>query len=284
MNKIGFMQGRLCPMVNNQIQAFPFNNWESEFPLANKLRLSCVEWTLDYPNLRINPFLQNETKNKILRIANKYEIAIPSITLDCCMQKPFWKEINQKSYNELLEDFNLIIKSAGQLESKILVLPLVDNGSINNIHQIDILKKTFDMISDQLEKYGLKIAIESDLPPFKLRKFINNFDSKFIGINYDSGNSASLGYDSDVEFCEYGNRILNLHIKDRTLGGNTVRLGKGNTDFKKLFKNIKNSNYEGNFILQTARGKDNKDFEELKINLSFLKKFDHDSFNNLNLQ
>ena len=42
------------------------------------------------------------------------------------------------------------------------------------------------MISDQLEKYGLKIAIESDLAPFKLSKFINNFDSKFIGINYDS--------------------------------------------------------------------------------------------------
>ena len=51
MNEIGFMQGRLCPM-NNQIQAFPFDDWESEFPLANKLGLSCIEWTLDYPNLR----------------------------------------------------------------------------------------------------------------------------------------------------------------------------------------------------------------------------------------
>ena len=284
MNKIGFMQGRLCPMVNNQIQAFPFNDWESEFPLANKLGLSCIEWTLDYPNLRINPFLQNENRNKLLTISKKYKVFIPSITLDCCMQQPFWKAKNKLSDNELLDDFNLIIKAAGQLETKILVLPLVDNGSINNLNEIDILKNTFDKISDQLEKFSLKIAIESDLPPLKLSKFINNFDSNFIGINYDSGNSAALGYDSDEEFWEYGKRIINLHIKDRILGGNTVRLGKGNTDFIKLFKNIKNSCYEGNIILQTARGEHNKDFEELKINLSFLKKFDKDSFNNLNLK
>ena len=64
MNKIGFMQGRLSKLVNNQIQAFPFKNWLNEFPLANKLGISCMEWTLDYPKLRqILCYWQNIKKN-----------------------------------------------------------------------------------------------------------------------------------------------------------------------------------------------------------------------------
>ena len=55
MNKIGFMQGRLSPLVNNQIQSFPFETWLDEFPLANRLGTSCMEWTLDYPKLHQNP-------------------------------------------------------------------------------------------------------------------------------------------------------------------------------------------------------------------------------------
>ena len=36
-NKIGFMQGRLSDLVLNQIQAFPKDNWENEFPEAIQL-------------------------------------------------------------------------------------------------------------------------------------------------------------------------------------------------------------------------------------------------------
>ena len=57
MNKIGFMQGRLSPLVGNQIQAFPFDYWLDEFPLAKDLGFKCMEWTLDYPKLHQNPLL-----------------------------------------------------------------------------------------------------------------------------------------------------------------------------------------------------------------------------------
>ena len=45
--QIGFMQGRLSPLVDNQIQAFPFNHWDQEFALAKEIGLGCMEWTLD---------------------------------------------------------------------------------------------------------------------------------------------------------------------------------------------------------------------------------------------
>ena len=34
IEKIGFMQGRLSPLVNGHIQAFPWQNWEREFAIA----------------------------------------------------------------------------------------------------------------------------------------------------------------------------------------------------------------------------------------------------------
>ena len=71
MKNIGFMQGRLSPIIDNKIQSFPFNYWEKEFSKAKKIGLSCMEWTLDYPNLEINPLLNESYIKKILGLSKK---------------------------------------------------------------------------------------------------------------------------------------------------------------------------------------------------------------------
>ena len=49
-----------------------------------------------------------------------------------------------------------------------------------------------------------------------------------IKINYDIGNSAAQGYNVIEELDTYGNRISDIHIKDRILNGGPVILGNGN--------------------------------------------------------
>jgi hexulose-6-phosphate isomerase len=71
--------------------------------------------------------------------------------------------------------------------------------------------------------------------------------------NYDSGNSASLGYDVRQELAAYGNRIGSVHIKDRIRGGGTVPLGTGNADLPALFTELAATEYAGDFVLQVAR-------------------------------
>ena len=82
-----------------------------------------------------------------------------------------------------------------------------------------------------------------------------------------------MGFNPDEEFDNYGDRIINVHVKDRLLNGGTVRLGNGAVNFGNVFNNLKKIKYKGNYILQTARSSRDRHFEELKINLSFLQNF-----------
>ena len=100
---------------------------------------------------------------------------------------------------------------------------------------------------------NLIILFESDFNPLELNRFISRLPSRGFGINYDIGNSASLGFDPRDEFIAYGSRIVNVHVKDRIRGGSTVPLGTGSADFPLVFSELSNCNYSGNFILQTAR-------------------------------
>ena len=77
-----------------------------------------------------------------------------------------------------------------------------------------------------------------------------------LKVNYDSGNSASLGYDPIDEFAAYGVRVGSVHIKDRVRGGGTVPLGSGDASFRALFECLAALGYSGDFVLQVARGTD----------------------------
>ena len=65
----------------------------------------------------------------------------------------------------------------------------------------------------------MNFPIESDLSPKEFSKLLECFDTKRITVNYDTGNSASMGFDVEEELEEYGNKISDIHIKDRFHGG-----------------------------------------------------------------
>jgi len=268
--RYGVMQGRLSKIIDNKIQAFPKKYWRFEFEKAKKLGLKSIEWTLDYKDLYKNPLLTNRGQKEIKKLSKKYQIKINSLTGDCFMQKPFWKGKNNQI---LLLDLKNIINSCKKLNIKFIVIPLVDNGSIKNNIEKKNLINSCNKIIRYFYKSNLKLVFESDLPPKKLKNFISNFNKDYFGINYDVGNSAALGYNIDDEFKYYGKYISNIHIKDRLKKGKTIRLGEGNANFIKLYKNLKRIKYTNDLILQTARSKNNQHMNEIKINLNYLRKF-----------
>jgi hexulose-6-phosphate isomerase len=253
--KIGYMQGRLSPLVDGKIQAFPWDHWQSEFPSAQKLGIDAMEWTLDQEDLYKNPLMSEAGQKEIQSLCEKYDVSIPSLTGDCFMQTPYWKH-DGESRRSLQNDLKNIIQSCSNLGIKFIVVPLVDAGSIESAEQEEVLLNHLEEITPFLKACNVQIVFESDLEPQPLKEFIAKLPEDSFGINYDSGNSAALGYNPTEEFSAYGDRVLNVHIKDRLLGDTTVALGTGNTDFDAVFKGLASINYKGNLILQTARASD----------------------------
>ena len=268
--KFGFIQGRLSPIVNGMIQAFPWDHWKEEFPLAKKLGLSCMEWTLDQKDIEKNPFNTFEGQNDIRSLLEKYSFVIPSITADCFKQKPFYKYsgAERKHYLKCLD---LVIDSCSKLKTKFIIFPLVDNGAIENKDQETILISELLKREKILAEFKIEILFESDLPPEDLLHFISKFPKKSFGINYDSGDSAYKGFNVSQEFDTYFSFIKNIHIKDRPLGGTTVPFGKGDVDFPSLFNLINEKKYTGNIIIQGARAIDEEHQATLKNYLYFVR-------------
>ena len=106
-DNIGFMQGRLSDIVDGRIQAFPWSGWKTEFKNASLLGINLMEWTLDQERLYENPLMTNSGQKEIEDLSTKYNIKIPSLTGDCFMQYPFWKEDTKIKQNQLQEDFFL---------------------------------------------------------------------------------------------------------------------------------------------------------------------------------
>lgn len=252
---IGFMQGRLSPLVDRKIQAFPWDYWRQEFVLAEKFGFPLMEWTLDQDRLYDNPVMTATGRREIFDLCQRHGVQIRSLTGDCFMQAPFYKA-HGSLREELLQDFRRVVESCGALRIRYVVVPLEDNGRLENSGQEEDLRRGLDQLTGLLRDSGVLVVFESDYPSERLVGLMAKFDPQYFGINYDTGNSASRGYNPDAEMAAYGARVLNVHIKDRLFQGGTVPLGTGAADIPGALKALRSAGYQGSFILQTARAGD----------------------------
>jgi len=260
--QIGFMQGRLCEPVDGKIQAFPWRDWEFEFPAATAIDLHLMEWTLDQERLCDNPLMTLDGQRKIRTLCHQFDVSIPSLTGDCFMQAPFWKT-SGKARTDLQSDFLAIGRACAAIGIHMMVVPLVDNGRLENAEQENILVEFLLGHQSFLAEHKLQVIFESDLMPTDLARFIERLPSESFGINYDIGNSAANGFNPIEEFAAYGKRVVNVHVKDRVLGGTTVPLTTGSANFDAVFAALADIDYKGYFILQTARAADGNHIDAL---------------------
>lgn len=253
--RIGFMQGRLSPQINGMIQAFPWEHWKDEFRNAPSIGFHLMEWTLDQARIDENPLMTATGRQQILALSERHGLAVASVTGDCFMQAPFWKA-HGKARVQLLETAAAVVRNGAEVGAHIVVVPLVDNGGIDSPEAESALRDGTLALAPVLEAAGSRVAFESDFEPHRLARFIETFPNDLFGINYDIGNSAALSWDPALEISLLGDRIINVHVKDRLRGGTTVPLGEGAAAFDIVFQKLRDVGYSGRYILQTARASD----------------------------
>ncbi len=270
MNEIGVMQGRLLPKYKGRYQAFPVGIWQEEFRIARENSLDLIEFILDFNDAEENPLLKPGGVNEILEITKETGVSVKTICADYFMEEPLHSndfKIAEKSFIIL----ERLLNTAKQLGVTDIVIPCVDQSSIKEEQLMNRFIKQVIKIIPILEKNNINLSLETDLAPKPFLKLLTKLNSKNMTVNYDIGNSAALGYDSDEELETYGDRITDIHIKDRILHGGPVELGKGNANFTKFFEKLKKLNYQGPFIMQAYR--DDEGVEIFKSQLTWFKKY-----------
>jgi hexulose-6-phosphate isomerase len=250
--EIGIMQGRLSPRIDGKIQAYPAKTWQKEFEIAQEIGYTAIEWIVEKP-VETNALMTDSGKAEIKKVIASTGVRIDYVCADIFMQQPLVRmtEVTKAQNKEYLD---AILKNAKEVGAIGVEIPFVDNSSIKNEKEkqefIDAMKDAFNLAKD----LDLKISLETDLPPIDFQELLENIDLDHIQANYDIGNSASLGFDPKEELEAYGLEILNVHVKDRKLGGTTVPLGTGSADIKMVFQKLNEIGYSGGITMQAARG------------------------------
>ena len=247
-NKIGIVQGRLSKKVGNIIQSFPKNSWESEFKIAKEIGLNGIE--LIYDN-RKNPFLKKNYIKKISSLSKQYNIDLVSLSCDYSMHYPLYSKDRFKT----LKLIKKLIEVCIILKIPRIGLSFEDNSSITNNDQLILAVKSLKSIMEYVKNKKIIVTLETNLNPLNVIKLIKLVGSPKLKINFDLGNASANGEDSSESILKLKNYIFSIHIKDRSLlFGKTVKLGKGDVNFKSCFKSLKKIKFSEYIILQGARG------------------------------
>jgi hexulose-6-phosphate isomerase len=272
MNSIGIMQGRLLPPINNTIQAFPENGWQNEFLFASKLGLNCIEFIFDGDNFASHPLMTDKGLQEIEGLERENNVEVLSVCADYFMAHP----LHRGTLDERLARVKILkdlIRNCAKLGTGNIIIPCVDNSRLQNAADREEFKCRLMECLPVAEEYGICLALETDLGPEAFTSLMQDINHEYLKINYDTGNSASHGYDPTMEFESYGSWITDVHIKDRVYGGTTVPLGEGIVDFPLVFSLLHRMNYSGIFILQTARKLAGGEEETIKGYLDFIGKY-----------
>ena len=252
------MGGRLSSPINNEIQCFPFDSWQEEFKLAKNIGFNSIDWIVDL--YKKNPIFNDDSVKHMKNLIRESGVNITTICADYFLHKKLFRE-NQDELKENIVILKTLIKQANKLDIKIIEIPFVDNSSLRTLEDKQELMNNLEYVIPIIEENEIKIALETDLPPEKLRDMVAEINHPNILLNYDVGNSTSNGFDIKTEWKILNDLIISVHIKDRKIGGTTVPLGTGDVDFKIFFESLKKYGYSSDLIIQGAR----EDLDSKKI-------------------
>lgn len=247
------MQGRLLPPVEGHIQRFPGASWRDEFPLASALGIDAIEWIVD--EVRDNPLLiGGKALASLEDVLRETGVQVASICADIFMEKHLLAKGSAQDQATACSILWELIERASTLGIFRIVLPFVDSSELTDTSDLMRASGAIQSALPAARAEGVELHLETSLGPSDFAAFLNHLPDPMVKVNYDMGNSAALGYRPEAEFAAYGTRIGSVHVKDRMRGGTTVALGTGSTDFDAVFAGLHELGYDGDYVLQVARG------------------------------
>lgn len=252
--KLGIIQGRLSPPVDNLIQEFPKSSWEKEFGLLDELKLTHIEWIVTKKS-----FEAGVTKLEITNFSHK----ISSICCDNLIDE------NITDYSFLQKNLEPICEWGIKNKIFSVNIPLLEKSLVTEKNKNRVFSN-FTKIGEKYPQISFNFEMESEISLcIELVKLKENFF-----LVYDTGNITSCGFDS-LDWINKGFQyIRHVHLKDRTKNPiKTVEPFTGDTDFYSILDLLNKKGYNYYYTLQTCRGNDGGEVNTIKKHIKLFSQF-----------
>lgn len=270
------MQGRLSAPRGGMIQEFPTASWREEFAAAREAGLDCIEWIYDEHSADDNPICDDTGIAEVAAISSREGVAVTSVCADYLMPHPVLRPEGRVDLANA-EVLRWIIERAERLGSDHVVLPLVDESSLAAAGGAGALEGLLRQLAPTLKGGNVEVHLETDVPAAELAATLNHLGVPGVGVTLDLGNSAARGQDAAEEMASLGSLIRSVHVKDRVREGGTVLLGQGDADMKTYFRALQAQEYDGDYILQVARGDTGGELEAARHNRDWILRILHET-------
>ena len=241
MRKIGFITDEVS------------QDFEVAAKLADKYGLTGLE--IRSVNNKAPQELSDEDIRGIVDVLDSYGLVVPAISA------PFFKcELNDEEIAAQLVVLERCIHLAQAVGAKLIRgFTFWDRGGFDE--KLPQIVRAFDKPIAMLKAAGMTMVLEHEPSVYaanatKLKIILDAIDSPCIQALWDPGN---LMFCNPIERPEDGFRILSpyirhVHLKDaRLVNGKmeAVRLGDGDVGYEEHQYSIKNSGYDGYYMLET---------------------------------
>jgi len=259
MNKIGIMQGRVLPDSTEKLQVFP-KKWKEELLVIKKLGFDCLE-LLDDKKFSFRMVLKEENSRLFSKI-NSGGLECGSVCMDHLCDYSLLK--NERLFFEKIDELVDEIKE----RNFIFIIPFFDENKLSGKEELNPALRKLSKYENSLGSN--KLSLEIDLPAEAIKKELDKFNFRNIGICYDTGSRIGQGADLKKEIELLSDYINHVHIKYKE-GGENIRIKKNFFKLEKAFSSLKKINYKGLMILETCIKPIPE--EEARINLATVREY-----------
>lgn len=241
------MQGRLSnPPFGDDLDWFPFKDWEREFSIARSLSFNSIDLVIDRKMNINNPIWDQVGRDRIKQLYDEYEIKPIASCVNFVIDNPITDNI-------IFDRVKSMINYVSELGFQYIVIPLF-GSSDPEFDKASNMNNCISLLANYAIDNNVKLLIETNLSGEDTLHFLSNVKNNDVGIVYDVGNAVGCGQNIEDDLDVLSGLISHVHIKDKNTSGENVRLGDGVVDFSRFFNLLIKTNYEGEFTLETSRG------------------------------
>jgi hexulose-6-phosphate isomerase len=158
------------------------------------------------------------------------------------------------------------IEACAQIGASVMLVPFFGTAALKSKEHSRRLVDEIRGLSTMAEDRGICLALETMLKATQLVDVVESIGSDQVKVYFDTGNTASKGYQVVQEITTLGDAIAQVHVKDHP----SRTLGEGSIDFNGVIDALENTGFDGYLVLETPSLKDS--VGSASSNLAYLRR------------